>query len=1088
VSIADPPEVAAMADTTGLQRLDRLIQRLLDSGESAAAAGEWDRATETALDVLAVDPANTRAQRLIDRARDQQPVTGQRALITLLFSDLVGSTPLAEAVQPETMRDLYRAYRDVAHGAVERYGGQVIQFQGDGIVACFGHPEAHEDDARRAVLAGLALLRATPAVARQQRLDVQVRVGVHTGMAVVANFGAASVGERGTIVGTPPNVAARLQSVAAPGTLVVSDVTHHLIEADFETTSLGLHELKGITRPIEVFTVAVSRHPTTRLEAARFHRGALVGRDDARARLVESWAAISEQPDRPIPGFLVRGDAGVGKSRLAADLRRHVEAAGGGILETGCSAYHSRVVFWPAARMIERELELTQDDDTTTRLDALREALRLRNLDDSVLALLAPLLGIAPTDELPLPEISAPALRHQQIELLLEWLRRLAAAQLRLLLVEDLQWSDPSTAELLGRIAADPPPGVLLVLTSRSEPAEEWRHALVDLPLSRLTNEDAGILVDTLSGGALTDEQRDTIVDRGEGMPLFLEELTVAALTATGGALPMRLNELFTSRLKAPGVDLRLAQMAATIGASFEVDLLQVVAGEDCDVEDGLRRMQKVGLVEPVEDGDDSVLRFRHVLLRDAAYETQVLDTRRDNHARVAAVLAGRPSATEAPPAVIAYHLDRSGAPREAIGQYFIAADQANKSGANAEALELVGRALELCGELPAGVDRDMTEIGLRLLRVLCASSLKGYGAEEVGEDTLAVAELGRAIPACPLTVTALIVVWSFVFTKGELPKAAELLDSLQRLVEEPGLAALKPDVDSVAGYQAFYEGRLVEARELFEEAIAHQGDTLPTWPLPNDPLVATMVGLACVSTLEGDREQADRWERAATERAEAQPFPRSAWSLGFTRVYGAWMRTAAGDPAGAHRLGQATAEVGLTHGFPYFIGLGGVYLDPSTPKAPADRVAAAERLALLEAMGHRSMWAVMEAGQARADAHHGSFDEAMAKLDAAEEAIDQSGERVSQAWVLLARAEVASLAADEAAEQVVAALQRAHDLARGQGAHLYSLQAAVGLAELPDAMRPADWRERLVAARSRIPATSDYAAVVRADELLARG
>ena len=986
------------------------------------------------------------------------------------------------------MRDLYRAYREVAHSAVERYGGQVIQFQGDGIVACFGHPEAHEDDARRAVLAGLALCRATPAVARQQHLDVQVRVGVHTGMAVVANFGPASVGERGTIVGTPPNVAARLQSVAAPGRLVVSDVTHHIIEADFETTSLGLQELKGIARPIEVFTVGVSRHPTSRLEAARFHRTALVGRDDVRARLVAAWASVTEHPDVGTPGFLVRGDAGVGKSRLVADLRRRVEEAGGGILETGCSAYHSRVVFWPAARMIERELELTQDDDKAARLDALRESLSLRNLDDSVLALLAPLLGIGPVDELPLPEISAPALRHQQIELMLEWLRRLAAAQPRLLLVEDLQWSDPSTAELLGRIASDPPPGALIVLTSRSEPAEEWRHALVDLPLGRLTDEDARLLVDGLSDGTLTTEQRDTIVGRGEGMPLFLEELTVAALTAAGGALPIRLNELFTSRLKAPGVDLRLAQMAATIGATFEVDLLSLVAGEGSDVEGGLRRMQKVGLIEPALDEDESVLRFRHMLLRDAAYETQVLDTRRDNHARVAAAMASRPSATEAPPAVIAHHLDRSGAHREAIAQYFVAADQANKSGANAEALELVGRALELCLALPAGLDRDVTELGLRLLRVLCASSLKGYGAEEVGEDTLAVEELCRSIPPSALTVTALIVVWSFAFTKGELPRAAALVEVITQLVAEPELAALRPDVASVAGYQAFYEGRLVEARKLFEEAIAGQGDPLPTWPLPNDPLVASMIGLACVSALEGDREQAERWERTATERAEAQPFPRGAWSLGFARVYGAWMRTATADPEGAHRLGQATTEVGQAHGFPYFIGLGGVYMDPSTPAAPADRDRANERLALLQAMGHRSMWAIMEASQARADGHRGRVEEAMARFDAAEECIQQSCEYVSLPWVLLAKAEVASLDPAVGVDQAAAPLERAYGVAVEQGAHLYALRAAVGMAELPDEVRPTGWRERLVTARSRIPAASTYPDVVRADALLAPG
>jgi hypothetical protein len=248
------------------------------------------------------------------------------------------------------------------------------------------------------------------------------------------------------------------------------------------------------------------------------------------------------------------------------------------------------------------------------------------------------------------------------------------------------------------------------------------------------------------------------------------------------------------------------------------------------------------------------------------------------------------------------------------------------------------------------------------------------------------------------------------------------------------------------------------------------------------------MVGLACVSTLEGDREQAERWERTATERAEAQPFPRGAWSLGFTRVYGAWMRTAIGDAEGAHRLGEATAEVGLAHGFPYFVGLGGVYMDPSTPSAPGDRARAAERLALLEAMGHCSMWAVMEAGQALSDGHHGSFDEAAAKLAAAEESIEVSGEHVSLPWVLLARAEVASMAGDSAADEVTDALERAHRVATEQGAHLYALRAAVGLAQLPADRRPDDWRQRLVSTRARIPAASSYPDVVRADELLAPG
>ena len=286
MSVADPPD---LVDHTDQARLDRLIERLLAAGEAAVAAGEWERASETALDVLAVDPTNDRAQQIVDRARREPLATGQRALMTLLFSDLVGSTPFADSVEPETVRDLFRAYRDLAHDAVDRYGGHIIQFQGDAVVACFGHPDAHEDDARRAVLAALALVEAIPAAKKQ--LDVQVRIGVHTGMVVVADFGMGSVGERGTIVGAAPNLAARLQAVASPGTVVLSDVTHHIVESDFEWRSLGVHELKGIARPVEVFEVGSPLHPASRLDAPRFHRMPLVGRDAARSELIEAWAA-----------------------------------------------------------------------------------------------------------------------------------------------------------------------------------------------------------------------------------------------------------------------------------------------------------------------------------------------------------------------------------------------------------------------------------------------------------------------------------------------------------------------------------------------------------------------------------------------------------------------------------------------------------------------------------------------------------------------------------------------------------------------------------------------------------------------------
>jgi hypothetical protein len=331
--------------------------------------------------------------------------------------------------------------------------------------------------------------------------------------------------------------------------------------------------------------------------------------------------------------------------------------------------------------------------------------------------------------------------------------------------------------------------------------------------------------------------------------------------------------------------------------------------------------------------------------------------------------------------------------------------------------------------------------------------------------------------------VTALIVVWSFAFTRGELPRAGEMVQALQTLVGRPELSGLEAEVDCVAGYQAFYQGELVSARGLLERAVANQGEPTPIWPLPNDPLVAAYVGMACISTLEGDSAQAEHWERTATERAEALAFPRGAWSLGFARVYGAWMRTIAGDPFGAARLGEATSEIGINHGFPYFIGLGGVYADPSEPGAPGVIASAEQHVALLEAMGHRSMSPMLKANLARIHGHHGQIARAQATVDEAMALVERSSEWLSLPWVLLVQAELATGTEDVAA---AAYLVKANGLAARQGAHLLAVRAAAALADLPAAVRPANWRELLQSARDRIPPGSSYADIRRADELLA--
>ncbi len=343
-------------------RLTRLLTRLLTAAEASFAAGDVETARATAEEVRAVDPDNERASLLLRRLDEPQlrdPV-GQRALMTLLFSDLVGSTMMSEQVEPEQLRDLFALYRATAREAVERYGGYIMQYLGDGILAGFGFPEAHEDDARRAVLAGLDLVAAMASMqadlARRLGVAPQVRVGLHTGRVLVTDISRdRSVLERDSIVGVAPNLAARIQGAAAPDQVVISDVTQHLVESDFFLQSLGEQDLKGISRPVEVFAVDRPRHAGDRFHAERYRRVRLMGRDEQRAALVAAWQAV-QAGDESASGstFLVVGEPGIGKTRLVADVVDSVGSTGGLVLGAGCLPYYSNVALWPVSRMLER--------------------------------------------------------------------------------------------------------------------------------------------------------------------------------------------------------------------------------------------------------------------------------------------------------------------------------------------------------------------------------------------------------------------------------------------------------------------------------------------------------------------------------------------------------------------------------------------------------------------------------------------------------------------------------------------------------------------------------------------------------------
>ncbi len=1080
-------------------RLERLLGRLLTAAEASLAAGDLEAARSTAAEVRAVDPDNARAATLLRQVTlRQRGTSGERALMTLLFSDLVGSTMLSERLEPEHLRDLFGTYRAVARECVERYGGYVMKYMGDGILAGFGYPEPHEDDGRRAVLAALdmvaAMRRAEPELAATFGEAPRIRVGIHTGLVVVADLSDdRSTDERDSIVGVTPNLAARIQQTAEPNTVVISDVTQHLVDTDFYLHSLGDHELKGITRPVEVFAVERARHPGARFYAERYRQGDLVGRDEPLRELQAAWQQVRAVEAEPTAGaaFLVHGEAGIGKTRLVAEMVETVETTGGRVIGGGCLPYYSNVSLWPVSRLIERTLGVGADD--ADRLDTLVAALVDLGIDPQrAVPFLGHLIGASDPERFPAPELDPTAFLEETLSQLVDWLVALAHRTPRMFVVEDLHWADPSTVALMGRLIARRPPAVLVVGTTRDPSVLPWADALPTLHLGRLDGGAATGLVDSLVADLdaerdLSDEQRRTIVAQAEGIPLFVEELTRSYLSAARtDRIPLRLQELLAWRLKAPDVDQRIAQVAATIGPIFDAATVATVVGDADEVRRQLEVLVDVGIIER-EDSERGTYRFRHALMRDAAYETQVLDVRRSTHADVAASIAGR----GAEPALVAEHLDLAGDAAAAAGQYLAAAQVEQGRGAHTEAAKLLTRAIELLESLPESDQRDLGELTARMLRAFSVSSMQGYAAPEVQLDHRRAEVLTARLGTRPEVLPSLIASWAYWFTSGELGTSATLLARLQDMVEQDAFAWFDPEVESCAGYQHLYEGRLLEAQQHLESSVAGYAarppDQLvsPFWPLPNDPVMVSAIALSTVAALRGEPDVSRRWEDEAVARAQQVEFPRGPFSLAFAKTYAAWNHRFLGDRDASQQLGTEVLSIGMEYGYAYWMLLGTSYVGTPTPGTGPDVGYLEQNVATLRAMGQLAFSASHLAFLAQLTAEGGDPDRAAELVDEAIEVVHKTGEYLHLPELLRQHGEL-TLARFGDTEQAVTDLVEAVALATEQGARVSRLRAAVALAQLTPEARPTDWRTLLAEARADVPAALDIAEVASADALLA--
>ncbi len=1080
--------------TSAEEMLSRLLERLLTAAEASLEAGDLEPARATAEEVRAVDPDNHRAAVILERAAVQSAGSlGQRALVTLLFSDLVGSTMLSERVEPEQLRDLFSSYRSASRDAVTRYGGNLVQFSGDGILAAFGHPDPHEDDARRAVLAGLdlvvAMSDARADLERRLGLAADVRVGIHTGQVVISDLGNdRGVSERDSIVGVVPNLAARIQQAAEPGMVVISDVTRQLVDVDFYMHSLGEQQLKGISRPVEVFAVERPRYAAARFDVERYRKAGLVGREGPREELLSAWETTRRADDTPDAGsaFLVAGEAGIGKSRLVAEVVDRVEASAGRVLGAACLPYHTDVSLWPISQLLERVVGSAAEEDDPVR--GLLAHLTSLGLDPQASApFLGPLLGITQTTEYAAPQLDSSAFLDETLARVVEWLAALGRRTPHVFVVEDLHWADPSTLALLGLVVARPPGGILTLTTTRHLSVVPWRDTVRVLELGRLDRGASTTLVDNLSSGRELDtQQRASIVKQAEGIPLFIEELTRSCLDEDRTeAMPLRLQELFTWRLKAPRVDLRVVQAAATIGPAFDADTVSAVVGDPDLVDEQLTVLTAEGVIEPGEQAARAY-RFRHALMRDAAYETQVLDVRRLTHARVAEALA----ANQAEPALIAKHLDLAGQVEAAAAHYLVAGQAEQGRGAHVEATRLLSRAIQLVESMSDSADRDLRELTARMLRGASVSAMSGYAAPAVQEDHRRAEQLTARLGARPEVLPSLIAIWAYWLVHGGVDTTRALIERLAGMVHEDVYSWFTPEVEACVGWQQFYAADFEGAREHFEIGMAGfrarpADQTIsPFWPLPNDPIAVSLIALSCVSTARGDLVEAGQWELEAIRRAEQIGFPRGPFSLAFVKTFAAWNARFLGDDQKSRRLGEEIVALGREHGYALWTALGSAYAPPVPTGGAEHRAFLEQVITTVRLMGQESFMAAYLGYLAELHAAAGEVPRALECVGEALQVVVKTGEDLHLPELLRHRARY-SLDAGQDLGVAVADLREAVRVARHQGARIARLRAAVDLARALADAEGEDWRTELAEARKDLPPAFSSSDTVAADDLL---
>lgn len=769
-------------------------------------------------------PTNSRAQ-----VRSQE---AERRQLTVMFVDLVGSTALSSQLDPEDMRSVLTAYQNAVAGAVTRFEGNVAKYMGDGVLCYFGYPRAHEDDAERAVRAGSAICETIKSLSTPAGTKLSVRIGIATGLVVVGDLVGAGAAQEEAVVGDTPNLAARLQAIAAPGQIVVASSTRRLVGDVFSFGDLGEQGLKGISGKTSAFAVLGERASESRFEArASGAMSPLVGRDHELALMLERWSRARSGEGQVV---VLTGEAGIGKSRLTRAMIDAVAREPHIRLSYQCSPYHTDSPLYPVIQQLGFAAGFEPDDSNEDKLDRLD---RIVVGAESDRPLLAALVGIDSAGRYGSLSLTAQQQRTRTLDALAGQLTALASERPVFFILEDAHWIDPTTLELidlcLERVARS---RVHMLITARPTFQHGFGgHPIVTkLALNKLGRDQVAGIVQRLTGGkTFPAEVLDVIAEKTDGVPLFVEEMTKTVLESgeldetetafqlTGPlsrlSIPATLYDSLMARLDRLQPVKQVAQAAACIGRDFDYRLLKAIMSlDDASLQDALDRLASAELIFRRGTPPDARYIFKHALVRDAAYENLLKTRRQLLHTKLVEVLEGEGAAPE----VLAQHAAAAGKNDLAVRSWLTAGESAASRSANKEAASHFKAAIRLLEDTPALADRDALRLQLysALTSVLMVS--QGYGSDEVGKVAAKTVELCRTVGDDETLAPVLWQVWLFNYTRANLGEALTIAQELHDRMREAEDRTARIVSHTALGLTLFARGEMEAALEELEAAV----------------------------------------------------------------------------------------------------------------------------------------------------------------------------------------------------------------------------------------------------------------------------